>query len=237
MERNTENEQPSKFLEERLPMASADDEIDLVDLLLTVWQRRWLALATFLVVAGLILFFGLYRPSFLSGSDQSIDSYHTAIQFDWAPVTTPSLTSLREHTGSLQETVSWLFKNKFIPQALSAYQARNPKRDVSLDVTAPNGTNIILLKCSGDVNRQTCAAVIEGTISEFATYNAALPTGSLFRMVAHEITLPVANSNQPKKISTALIVSISIIAGIFIALLSVMLAGFANQVRKRISNQ
>lgn len=112
-----------------------NDEIDLVDAVLAVWKRRWLALATFMIVALVGIFFAFNHTA----PDRQVRSQSgMPFQVSWAAGDFDSggssLYGLRS-AALAQHTAKWLLGDKYLPEALNANIARSLEKTQSREIT------------------------------------------------------------------------------------------------------
>lgn len=219
---------------ERMP-ASNKDEIDLVDVVLSLWERRWLAGGVFLLAAGLMFFWGVRATTVSSAVMKS--KYGLALQVGWARKESPSGT-VQGGQGSPQETAKWLLDSRFVPQALTTYKSAHPTSDISVSLETPVNTNIVLLMCS-DLGGG-CRGLLREIVNEFSTANGYLPKDSPFRMVSRVVHVDLvslvsgARKSVGRKISGSLVIILSVLFGVLCALISVAAVSFYERVRQRV---
>jgi len=137
------------------------DEIDLTDLVLALWRRRWVFLVTFVVVFGLGLAY-----AFLATEKYQ---YHTTIEIghvlnglDLEPI---------EKADALKDRLKRVYIPSVIYQAQDeAIHSLNPK---SVEITAPDDSGVVELNQQGpaDAERQIVALLNRVTNSVTTDHN------------------------------------------------------------------
>ena len=199
-----------------------DDEIDLVDLALAVWNRRWLALVTFLLITCLGIFFAL-RPTPVR---EPLLSVNTVLQV--GPL------------SSDVATAQWLLEHKYLPRALADYESQHKglAGELSVTVETPTDSSLVVLSANGPQSLQTSYEAVERlAVSRFTADNSDLSSYSQFhmsiRLVGSESTVVVQKNSHTRR---TVFVVFSPIAGVFGALFVVMIASLVSRTRKRLLN-
>lgn len=198
-------------------------DVDVVDLLLTIWSRRRLALVTFLIV--LILGGALsLKLSMKLDIPQKSHVYSSALQVGWPDSSLP--------------TAKWLLENKYLPKALVDYVHQHPgmgKKPV-INVTVPDGSSLIVLEGEGlESERGAYFFVEQQALRSLIADNESIPEDSGSRMVLREVGEQMEKPNIQKHRSVGLLLAVVVILALFCSLVSVILAGLIAQVRDRLA--
>lgn len=135
--------------------AYSSEEIDLVDIGVLFWRRRWLMLAVFLVFLALTIVGTIIKsPTY---------EYTSTIQLGSITTTQGSLLSPESPEGAAS-----VLQNVYIPAAIVAYQAEHDVNLRTLKVTASagaagNGTNFVVLSCKVKTRMAPACVEIEKT--------------------------------------------------------------------------
>jgi uncharacterized protein YpmS len=199
-------------------------EVDFVGILVAIWKRKWLALVTFLTTLCLGIIFSFSQHQY--GQSQ-LKTYHYRMALQ-VPLTRQDL-----------ESAKWLLENEYVPRALTEYKRNNPniKERLSIDVSVPRNSNIIVLSGIGSSSMKDAYTWIEGQAIEFLVRDIKSQSGSVdFRMALKPLKLHVVKGGNANKdeVSHGVLIILSFFLAIFVALFAVFVANLVEQARLRI---
>ena len=203
----------------RAPLATPDpnDEIDLVDLGVSLWRRWKLMLIIFLACTGLGLVFAFVLPRV---SDYS----YTAVVEIGSYVRSLGKIAFVMTPNSAAETLN----SGLIQSALLRYASEHhvDPRKINIVAKVPGKSSVVVLTGKGSRELQDAFETVEK--------NAATLLAGLNSVQETRLIVPPARSIKPTG-HRKVVVILAAVAGVMLALLAVALADYVAAVRRRLS--
>ena len=234
-----------------------EDEIDLVDLGVSLWARRVLIASVFLIclVAGTL--FALVRgPSYRYSMSFTLGTYATS---------QGALTPFPSYQSALSA-----IQHAYLPKTLGDYARKHPGFDpdaVDVKISAQSGDSVVNIDARGSSATAAAIKAIEASVAKMmlnqtneALSNmaanlkqtiAGLKKGlgpnsaqalasaqaQLASMRRGKVLYGPARSSKPVGMSRSVVIALSAVLGCVLALLAALLTGYASAVRQRLSTR
>ena len=235
------------------PEARYDDEIDLVDLAIALWRRKWVIIGVALVVTGVSVAYALSK-----GSKPSIHQYTSIFALPTLLVSSSANKNLMDAfppSLSPQEATE-LAQQVYIPAAQKslgvkqAVSVENPK-DTKLLVLTSEGPEaarhkivqlqkMIIHRLDAEIQAQIDSIHAVGDQARSQARNGtgggAESHAKLFSGPGRIVVLGQEHQVPAKK-KTALIIVLGVILGIFAGVLTALMIGFVGTVRERLADR
>ena len=212
-----------------------DDEIDLIDLTITLWRRKWIVAGVFLLV-----FLAALAFAYLQGGDEQ-ENVRISSLYE-----IPSIV----FSGGEQQRIQYAYEPKALSEVVSRVyipQLAREGGDVTIDVEIPKDTNLLALSSNlpaGDESR------VEGGVSAHEALLKRIESAIETRVDAliegpnsgHVMVLGggVVESAQLDEASVgsgpsaALVIALGAILGLFAGLFAALMVGFVAAAHERL---